>query len=151
LKREIKDDLFGSRLKAIRKRLKMLQADFCEKLNISVTNLSEIENNKTRPGYDFFYKIVKAFDVNLNCLVSGEGPMSRKIGKEEGKGKAAGLDISRLGFPVNNEAVERFLFYFFNSSFVHYRFLAELVKLLSENKEIINKEIEKKKVKRNDQ
>ena len=145
MKREIKDDQFGSRLKAIRKRLKMLQAEFCEKLNISVTNLSEIENNKTRPGYDFFYKIVKEFDVNLNYLVFGEGPMFRKIGKETGKGKTAGLDISRLGYPVNNEAVERFLFYFFNSSFVQYRFLSDLVKLLSENKDIINGEIEEKK------
>ncbi|NIM14945.1 MAG: helix-turn-helix domain-containing protein [Candidatus Aminicenantes bacterium] len=145
MKREIKDDQFGSRLKAIRKRLKMLQADFCEKLNISVTNLSEIENNKTRPGYDFFYKIVKEFDVNLNYLVFGEGTMFRKIGKEEGKGKVLGLDISRLGYPVNNEAVEEFLYYFFNSRFVHYRFMSELVRVSSENKNIIDDEIEKKK------
>ncbi|NIM16449.1 MAG: helix-turn-helix domain-containing protein [Candidatus Aminicenantes bacterium] len=145
MKREIKDDLFGSRLKAIRKRLKMLQADFCEKLNISVTNLSEIENNKTKPGYDFFYKIVKAFDVNLNYLVFGEGPMFRKIQGEEGKGKASGLDISRLGYLVNNEAVEEFLYYFFNSRFVQYRFISELVRVLIENKKIINEEIEEKK------
>ncbi|NIM13890.1 MAG: helix-turn-helix domain-containing protein [Candidatus Aminicenantes bacterium] len=150
MKREIKDDLFGSRLKAIRKRLKMLQAEFCDKLNISVPNLSEIENNKTRPGYDFFYKIVKEFDVNLNYLVLGEGPMFRKIGKDTGKGKAAGLDISRLGYPVNNEAVEEFLFYFFNSRFVHYRFLSELVRVLSENKDIIDDEIEKKKSSKGD-
>ncbi|NIM18185.1 MAG: helix-turn-helix domain-containing protein [Candidatus Aminicenantes bacterium] len=145
MKQKYKDDLFGSRLKAIRKRLKMLQAEFCEKLNISVTNLSEIENNKTRPGYDFFYKIVKEFDVNLNYLVFGEGTMFRKIGKEEGKGKAAGFDISRLDYPVNNEAVEEFLFYFFNSRFVHYHFMSELVRVLSENKKIINGEIEEKK------
>jgi hypothetical protein len=33
--------------------------------------------------------------------------------------------------------------YFFNSSYVRYHFMAELVRVLSENKEIINEEIEK--------
>jgi hypothetical protein len=50
-----------------------------------------------------------------------------------------------LGYPVNNEAVEEFLYYFFNSRFVQYRFMSELVKVLSENKKIINEEIEEKK------
>jgi transcriptional regulator with XRE-family HTH domain len=145
LKREIKDELFGSRLKAIRKRLKLKQVPFSEKLNISVTNLSEIENNKTRPGYDFFYKIVDEFDVNLNYLVLGKGPMFRKTGDEKVKGSAVGLDISGLDYEVTDAGVENFLFYFFNSNYVRYHFMAELVRVLSENKEIINEEIEEKK------
>jgi len=143
LKREIKDELFGSRLKAIRKRLKLKQVPFSAKLNISVTNLSEIENNKTRPGYDFFYKIVEEFDVNLNYLVLGKGPMFRKTGDEKVKGSAGGLDMGGLDYEVTDAGVENFLFYFFNSSYVRYHFMAELVRVLSENKEIINEEIEK--------
>jgi transcriptional regulator with XRE-family HTH domain len=108
-----------------------------------VTNLSEIENNKTRPGYDFFYKIVDEFDVNLNYLVLGKGPMFRKTGDEKVKGSAGVLDISGLDYEVTDAGVENFLFYFFNSSYVRYHFMAELVRVLSENKEIINEEIEK--------
>jgi transcriptional regulator with XRE-family HTH domain len=46
---------FGDRLRQIRQKLKMSQKNFAKKLNITGPALSEFENNRYKPGYEFFY------------------------------------------------------------------------------------------------
>jgi transcriptional regulator with XRE-family HTH domain len=45
-------DTIGDRVKGIRKKNKMNQIEFSEKIGISQGRLSEIEQNKTKPSAD---------------------------------------------------------------------------------------------------
>jgi len=87
--------------------------------------------------------MVKELNVNLNYLLYGEGPMFRDIEAEGGKGDSLGFpfDLKRLGYKSGNEAVDEFLYYFFNSRYVHYHFLSEFVRLFTQDKDIIKNEI----------
>ncbi|MGE5343262.1 MAG: helix-turn-helix transcriptional regulator, partial [Candidatus Omnitrophota bacterium] len=66
---------FGERLKQIRLALKLNQAQMAKSINVSNTAISEIENGKYKPGYDFFMSLVKIHRVNFNHLMFGEGKM----------------------------------------------------------------------------
>lgn len=68
----------GSRVKALRKSLKISQKDFAAFLNISPSYLSEIEHGNSNPGFDFFYKISTACNVSLDYLFHGIGEMMLK-------------------------------------------------------------------------
>jgi transcriptional regulator with XRE-family HTH domain len=79
---------FGERVRAIRKSLKIKQEDFAPGLKISTTHLTEIEKGKTKPCHDFFYNIVKNYNVNPYYLLFGEGEMFCGVNEEivtEGK------------------------------------------------------------------
>jgi transcriptional regulator with XRE-family HTH domain len=52
---EQEESTYGDRLRQIRQKLKMSQNDLTAKLNKTGPALSEFENNKYRPGYEFFY------------------------------------------------------------------------------------------------
>jgi len=67
--------LIGSRVKQIRKDLGLLQDDFAKKLSVSVPTLSDVENGKTKPGFDILYGLVTIFNVNLDFILLGENPM----------------------------------------------------------------------------
>jgi len=63
----------GTRIKEIRKTLRISQMNFASTLEMSNTYLSEIESNRGNPGYKFFYLICRKFNVNLNYLLTGTG------------------------------------------------------------------------------
>ena len=141
MKREIKDDLFGSRLKDIRKSLKLTQADFADKINISVTNLSDIENGKTHPCHDFFYRILKEFKINLNYCLSGEGSMFLDMERESSAPPGDETDKNRYYYDVDHEDVREFLDYFFSSKIVRYHIMSIFMRMLNEEKEAIEKDL----------
>lgn len=62
----------GSRLKALRKSRKLVQADVAEAVGISRTHLTEIENGKD-PGYQTFCALADFFGVSLDFLQRGTG------------------------------------------------------------------------------
>lgn len=49
----MKDVELGKRIRKVRNNLKLNQKEFGDNLNISDTSLSEIENGKHKPSYDF--------------------------------------------------------------------------------------------------
>jgi transcriptional regulator with XRE-family HTH domain len=65
----------GNFVKEIRNYFEMNQEEFSVRLNISKTNLCDIETGKTKPGSDFFYKMHRTLNVNLNYLFTGQGEM----------------------------------------------------------------------------
>jgi transcriptional regulator with XRE-family HTH domain len=133
-----KDDAFASRVKAIRKEVRLLQEEFCKKLNISSTQLSKIENGKNKPGHGFYVNIVREFDVNLEYLLLGEGPMFR-TGKTKKEAASTGYD--RIPGYKSTGEIDEFLYYFFNSDYFRYKVMAEAVRTRNEFEKIIKNEI----------
>ena len=79
---EIRSPEFGKRVRAVRKHLKLKQQEMADNLNISLPNLSNIENGTSYPSYDFFYNMVAHYNVNLNYLLfGGREEMFRTPGK----------------------------------------------------------------------
>ena len=125
---------FGQRVRAIRKALELSQKDFAGPLEISGTFLSEIENGKYKPGYDFFYNILTKFNVNLHYLMTGTGEMFNPVIK------AAQPGIKRPSVPVTKG--EDLLWYIERSPMFMYLVLGYASKVFYENKPHIETEIE---------
>jgi len=123
----------GDRVREVRHELAMTQAEFAEKLDLSAAALSEIENDKYKPGHDFFYNMVKEFKVNLYYLYFGKGDMF--IGIKEG-GKEVVAD-----FAVKNSEVEKFLWYFERSPIVQYFILGQFRRFFRKEQEEIEQDI----------
>lgn len=68
----------GSRLKKIRKTLRLKQDEMADLLDISGCYISNIENGSGNPGVEFFYKISEKFNVSLDYLFHGIGDMFLK-------------------------------------------------------------------------
>ncbi|MCX6580612.1 MAG: helix-turn-helix transcriptional regulator [Candidatus Aminicenantes bacterium] len=128
-----KPEGFALRLRAIRQALQLRQADFAERLNISGPALSEIENDKYKPGYEFLYNAVKEFNINLYYLLFGEGDMFRN--PMEAMSDRAGK------FAVNIPDVRAFIDSFERSSYVQYSMLAHFRTLMLRDREIIEQDI----------
>ena len=128
-----KPEGFALRLRAIRRALQLKQIDFANQLNVSGPALSEIENGKYKPGYDFLYNLVKEFNVNLYYLLFGEGEMFRSalesVGSWGGK------------FSINSPDLQEFFEKFERSPYVQYNVLANFRILNFRDHEIIAQDI----------
>jgi transcriptional regulator with XRE-family HTH domain len=62
-------ETIGIKVKGIRKRHKMNQIEFSEKIGISQGRLSEIEQDKTKPSADTLIQLRKQFNIDLNWLL----------------------------------------------------------------------------------
>jgi transcriptional regulator with XRE-family HTH domain len=125
---------FEQRVREIRKALGLSQKDFAGPLEISGTFLSEIENGKYKPGYDFFYNILTKFNVNLHYLLAGTGEMFNPVIKPAEPG------LKRPSVPVTKG--EDLLWYIERSPMFMYLVLGYASKVLYENKPHIETEIE---------
>ena len=67
----MKKDLteIGKRIKRARKSKGINQVEFADKLNISVSHLSNIENGKINVGLDIFMAITEALEVSADWLL----------------------------------------------------------------------------------
>ncbi len=66
----------GSRIKQIRSFHKLSQRAFGEKLDRKSSGyISEVETSKTKPGSDLLYSLIRAYKININWLLTGEGSM----------------------------------------------------------------------------
>ena len=68
-------DTIGTRIKQLRKHLGLSQKDFCQKVSIPQSRLSEIESDKTKPSYPFLQNASDIFNVSLDWLIVGKGQM----------------------------------------------------------------------------
>ncbi len=67
---------FGNNIKEQRKLLRKSQSDLAREANISVSQLSEYENNRKVPGTYTLMKIAKALEISVDELCYG--PLARR-------------------------------------------------------------------------
>jgi transcriptional regulator with XRE-family HTH domain len=68
----------AGRIKAIRKELKLSQAEMARRVGIHVQTLSKYERGEQIPSVDTVIDISQKLDVNLNYLILGQEPMLRR-------------------------------------------------------------------------
>lgn len=125
----------GARIKNIRIELRINQKEMAENLNIANTYLSEIESGKRNPGYIFFYKLYKTFNINLNYLFTGEGEMLYPAKPEKHRqGKTFVEDI---------KTIDDLVWYMKHSQMFFHQVMGFAFKFKFDNEESIKKEIEK--------
>ena len=133
---------FATRLKMIRGQLHLSQKDFAAQLDFAGSYLSEIESGKTRPGFEFFYKISKIFKINPVYLLHGEGP----IFLETGKSWYEDIDFGSL-----NEGVQEMIWHMNNAPTVAHALLEFFARYLYTNRDFITAEIKKTREKKQTQ
>jgi transcriptional regulator with XRE-family HTH domain len=127
------DDSLGSRVRSIRKDLRLSQKAFAEKLSVSSTTVTDIENGRVNPGFTFIANIAKVFNVNLYYLLYGEGSPYGTL-----------LDDTQDGlrlFGKFDEKDREFFTFYCKSDFVRFTILGHFQKLKSENKKVIEEEV----------
>jgi transcriptional regulator with XRE-family HTH domain len=123
----------GVRIRQIRTALHLQQKDFALRMGISGASLSEIENGKYKPGFDFLEKLSQDFNVNLHYVFFGEGEMFLGAGRRY---------IQQVSFKGgSSEDLRKFFWYFDRSSIVHYHILSAFNSKLVEDISNIEKEV----------
>jgi len=76
---------FGARLKELREIIGISQVELAKKIGISQLTMSNYEMSKRFPDCRFFFRLRDIYQVNLNWLINGEGPIIAKYapGKSE--------------------------------------------------------------------
>lgn len=67
--------VIGNRIKEIRKTLGYFQDDFAKTLTVSTPTLSDVENGKTKPGFDILYNLTIIHQVNPDYVFRGTGEL----------------------------------------------------------------------------
>lgn len=65
----------GKRLRLIRERIGITQAELGEKLGIQFQHVSKYERGETVPTWENLTKLIELYDVNINWLLAGKGTM----------------------------------------------------------------------------
>jgi transcriptional regulator with XRE-family HTH domain len=127
----------GRRLKLVRKSLGLRQKEFAQKVNISVTTLSDMETGKSRAGFDFLYNIVKIFNFNLYYIFFEEGDMFNDNKNHPNK------EVSICD--SDDEDVQEFLWYLLHSKYVKFNVLAWFRKFYNQEEAAIKQDLDKGK------
>lgn len=79
----IQYDEVGKRIRRIRLKQNMSQAELAEKLGIAATHMSNIENGKTKLGLEIAVNLSEIFNVSIEFLIGTSNPdVVVKYGKE---------------------------------------------------------------------
>lgn len=73
------DDIMNKRLKMIRKALHMTQKDFAKKIGITNSGISKLEKGQNQITDQMAKAICRAYNVNYDWLINGEGEMFSNI------------------------------------------------------------------------
>lgn len=69
----------GARIREARKIQKLSQADLAERLQISTSHMSHIENGKKNIGLDIFMRLTEALQVSADWLLRTDIPSVSNI------------------------------------------------------------------------
>lgn len=72
----------GQKIKILRNSLGLTQENFCNAINLEVSNLSNIENGKNFPSIQTIYKIITKFKIEPNDLLGIDFYNNEEIVKE---------------------------------------------------------------------
>jgi len=64
----------GERIKLLRQKKKMTLRELSEKVGISISFLSDIENNRSNPSLERLKEIAKALDTSVSYLLGEDNP-----------------------------------------------------------------------------
>jgi transcriptional regulator with XRE-family HTH domain len=132
---ENKKKKIASRIKQVRKVLKLKQTELARRLEVSNATLCETEAGKHYPGCEFLMNIHRVFNVNLDFLLFGKGKM---FSEAEGWEKTFG-GIEDLAW-IDDE-IRNFLYYFERSSILRHHMLIQFKTLLLKENELIETEL----------
>ncbi len=125
---------YGNRLREIRSLLGISQKDFASKMGIAASFLSEVEKEKTKPGYNFLIKLAEVFDINPSWLLLERGGMFLSA--------AGGPNGKEYDFGEQAEEIRDLLTYLEKSPLVRLSVMAFATKFLLANESIINRDID---------
>ena len=142
-KKKVKFDLpgTGSRLKAIRKNLNLMQKEFADILDVTVVTLSDIERGKKKPGSDILFTLSEVYRVNLAYLLHGEGNMFRP------EAETKGITIEDGIFGDYTDDVKEMLWYMQHSRLARSAIMTMLKEYLYRNEDLLQKDIKRQKEK----
>jgi len=132
----MKDELLkgiGHRLQLIREKLRYLQKDFAKALDISNASLSEMESGNAKLRFELIYNLTRSFNVNINYLLHGKGPMFLPEGIFNMEEVEIGEDS--LAF------LQEFLKYFNQSSLIRTSVMNHFRTYMLNNRALIEKDI----------
>ncbi|MDQ1353527.1 MAG: repressor LexA [Acidobacteriota bacterium] len=125
----------GSRLKEVRKQLKVQQKIMAKTLDLPASYLCDIEAGKGNPGPEFFIKLSVNYNVNLHYLIMGSGEMFVRPGEgEPRKVKPEEFDIS-----VGVDTVEKIAWLMERSLYFKSMVLGAANKILVNDEDVIKK------------
>jgi len=140
--KETKDYLieFGKRVRTVRNKLGLSQKNFAHRSGVVASYLSNIENGKGNPTYDFFLRLYQEFDVNMNYLIGGIGPLFQK---EKGEiPSLLHLVKTQLPQPSNLNSTEHLVWFMGHSPMFKNSILGYAARLYYETKDQVKSEIE---------
>lgn len=73
------DATFGARLRAIRNDKRLTQDDMAKALQISRSQIANLEVGRTNPSMDLFRMVVAKFGVSADWLLGGNEPIGDAI------------------------------------------------------------------------
>ena len=73
----------GERLKVVREKLGMTQKEFAKFLNVGIATVQRYEREERIPSGEFLKLLLDKCNVNINWLLTGEGPMFVSHSQEE--------------------------------------------------------------------
>lgn len=139
IRENLKD--IGTRIKEVRKTIRVTQKEMAAQLGIFDSYLSDIETGKGNPGHSFFFKISSVFKVNLNYLLLGKGEMFSK--PEQTPEEETFVD--------DIKTIEDLTWYMKKSPLFFHQIMGFAFKFKYEHEEIIRKNIEKNRPKKDEE
>ena len=86
----------GQRIRTLRREKKLSQEQLAEKVWISTTHMSHIENGSTKLSLPVLVDLAAALDVSVNELLAGQNSKCRRAGYEQGKELLNGCSEKQL-------------------------------------------------------
>jgi transcriptional regulator with XRE-family HTH domain len=90
-----KHSTLHERIKLIRKRLNLSQADFAKRLGINPAHVSRLESGKAAPSEQLLRLIVHEYDISWIWLVEGKGRMELDFAAHEARRRE--IDLVSFG------------------------------------------------------
>ena len=141
-------EFIGSRLKDIRKYLRLTQKELAEKLDISDGYISDIEKGKKKPGRDLLEKLIERFNVNISYLFEGKGEYFYKSGQDQNEDTKPPSLIYNIGDVTQIE--EEMKWAIDNIPVVKFALIEYYLSYLFKNQGMVKNEVEKYRQRRKD-
>jgi len=134
--RERKFSVIGSRLREVRKVLKLSQKEFVQNLGIIDSTLSEYETGFKMPTTEFLMNLRQEYSVNISYILFGEGGMF--VGSRD-KEKYC-IQFSKLG--IRQEDAYEFLYTLQRSRITQHHAISQFTSLMLKEQTMIKRELE---------
>ncbi len=125
--------VIGTRLRAVRKTLRLTIYEMHQKTRFSKSIISEVENGKRLPSSIYLFALADEFNVNINYLFTGKGEMFLP---EE--------PIFKRDFGRDQEKIEELLFYLENYDVARYNILTAFTQFKRDHQDLLDWEDKEK-------